>query len=211
MFLGERQRRGDSRAQVEFQVLSRSVLQRIHTGRAASVVRAPIARSCLLQRRARQHPARPLLECRGHECGRVLARSPATKAISRVRGQTGLLRGACHRAALSPTRWLAMDGPIIHALRGVSATASGGGPRRLPATGFEIIHHQADPWRCGHPRGGDHMRQPPPKHSRSASLSVRPRRRLLANTSRPAARMGPRISGRDQSLLVRPPNGARRD
>jgi hypothetical protein len=38
----------------------------------------------------------------------VIARSAATKQPSSYCVASGLLDGACHRAALAPTRWLAM-------------------------------------------------------------------------------------------------------
>jgi hypothetical protein len=38
----------------------------------------------------------------------VIARSAATKQSRATRAAPGLLRGACHRAGIRPTRWLAM-------------------------------------------------------------------------------------------------------
>src|SRR6266704_6065071 len=45
----------------------------------------------------------------------VIARSEATKqSILPLRGENGLLRGACHRARIRATRWLAMTLIQLH-------------------------------------------------------------------------------------------------
>src|SRR5258708_19467092 len=43
----------------------------------------------------------------------VIARSACDEAIQLSLRRHGLLRGACHRAALAPTRWLAMTGLML--------------------------------------------------------------------------------------------------
>jgi hypothetical protein len=48
----------------------------------------------------------------------VIARSPCDEAIQPLPCRPGLLRGACHRAGVRPTRWLAMTKPPTPGLMG---------------------------------------------------------------------------------------------
>src|SRR5258708_39944790 len=112
-----------------------------HNGSA----RTPILRGC-----ARDEARRSIL---------VIARSKATKqSIFFRRGANGLLRGACHRARVRATRWLAMTGYPVTGGPGGSACIrrdrAGGGRRAR--------------WRCcgsrRDPCGRRHIRWSRPRH-----------------------------------------------